>query len=530
MGGYIWKGVNKRICDKNGYILNAKSHKLGTQGCSESVIQIINYSKIKKHDHIVIFEDDIIPHKQFFRYWKDVNNFIDTHNNWKLIYLGISSILPKKYKKIIDKDNVTITRLPCDKAYSGGYGIIIHSSVFDDIIKNINDDKQKPHDIHAYGNIHREFKKECYVCLPNLVVADVGCSNIRNYKNKKYFANAMSWNLINHPLPKQILMFVVINNNRHRIQNFIDLVGMFLPVVKIIFLKHKNDNLNISKILTVAKNFANIVNINNSRDILHVVNKWVTKLKNNIKPYFIITNQTINWSRKLSKKLLSEIELNLCSNFDTIKFSIRKCSRCNKNNSIIHNLKFYQGFNIFNKRCLKNSTDDDIVIKNVKYFDLPFYSINSCNEISNNDFHTVTYYDFVDDIDRFKSNENLCESYISQLCVDQFKWINFLNNWQKSYLCNIITKNLNYPINFKVNGHCLMANIPNSDRKKFLNPAFRLKKLRYRFFRNKFEVIMGREELIKMFGIDKYNFIANMKKKFNIIDVELKIILNFIYK
>ena len=46
MGGYIWKGVNKRICDKNGYILNAKSHKLGTQGCSESVIQIINYSKI----------------------------------------------------------------------------------------------------------------------------------------------------------------------------------------------------------------------------------------------------------------------------------------------------------------------------------------------------------------------------------------------------------------------------------------------------------------------------------------------------
>lgn len=524
IGGVIWTGINNRIYDKDKHILDNKNKTIGTIGCTQTMINIFEYlNKIdKKPQYVTIFEDDIIAHKNFYKNWEKVKNFIreveveKTNSNWKLIYLGVSTPINEYDTK--NNSNFSINKLPNNKIFTGGFGIIINRSMFKLILSLLKKYKNLPHDIYVYGYIQSKYNNDCYVCLPNIVIADVLGSNIRDNRDVEIFSNKMKWTLTDYVFPKRINMFILINNNKKRINNFLDIIGIFYPIVKPIFIKLNDDSLEIKSILTKLNSFATVIKCKDRKDILRIAKKYYDYDKNY--PYFILTNISINWTNSLKNNFWSIIK-NKMFDYLLIKIPIRKCSKCNKKNSVVHGLEYHQGFNIFSTKILNGYK---INKKNTYYYDLPFYTINSCTDLgedyepdNKNTFHKLSHYDFIDDIDEFNkdscyySNKNYsyCYSFFSTL-KSPMEWINLLNRWRISYVKTAIYNlfELHQELEFKMIIPCVFEiKMDNSLRKKFNTPDFRVTKLRHKFFKDRLEIYFGNIDLVKLFGSDRYNFI-----------------------
>ena len=95
-------------------ILIKKDRDLGIKACTKSVLSLLKHAKETNLKHITIFEDDVVPHKNFNEYWEKVKKFIKDNNNWKMIFLGVSRDLN------INDTEFTINNFP---SVPGGKGI-----------------------------------------------------------------------------------------------------------------------------------------------------------------------------------------------------------------------------------------------------------------------------------------------------------------------------------------------------------------------------------------------------------------------
>lgn len=186
-----WNDVRTKLIEKYGdkmsnpsaYGLLENEYAYGTL-CSH--IQIIKIAKQRKLKNILILEDDILFHNNFKYEISKILNYTD----WKLLYLGASQ---HRW------DNITLQNgYYTPKITLGGFAYALDSSVYDEVL-DLALLCEKSFD-NCLGNfdgndIQSKHPQNCYVIYPNLIIADVRDSNLREKRDLESHAIKMKWNL-----------------------------------------------------------------------------------------------------------------------------------------------------------------------------------------------------------------------------------------------------------------------------------------------------------------------------------------------
>ena len=149
-------------------------------GCLLSHMEIIKNAKKNKYKKILILEDDVIFHNDF----KNNITKILSLPKWKLLYLGSS-----QYNWDIEmRESYYLS-----KKSLGTFAFAIDNSVFDEILNLYN---KKLSIDNIYSNyIQTKYYGECFTLYPNLIIADVSESNIRNGRDQETHSIKMKWDL-----------------------------------------------------------------------------------------------------------------------------------------------------------------------------------------------------------------------------------------------------------------------------------------------------------------------------------------------
>jgi len=161
----------------------------GAYGLLLTVYNILLDAIEKKYERILILEDDVI----FCNYFDSVfNDYIkNIPFNWKLLYLGSSMHswrLDKRCHHNIEKKYCTT-----DGSIAGAFAVGIHHSVYNDLLHLIKY-SYKPWDIGPLSIVNKKYRNS-YVITPNIVIADVRNSDIRNNKDMNEKAAKCKWKL-----------------------------------------------------------------------------------------------------------------------------------------------------------------------------------------------------------------------------------------------------------------------------------------------------------------------------------------------
>lgn len=157
----------------------------GEIGCYLTHLMIYRDIKEKGYNQPLIFEDDIIAHK-------DLENLINevylTPKDWGLLYLGSCDWNLKENEKNIKK-GVSYYRgykIDCTFAYS------LKSYVIDDVINYLSYKLDKPCDtaLHLVQELYPS-----YIMKPHLFIADVTDSDLRVCRNTIDYAKKVNWKL-----------------------------------------------------------------------------------------------------------------------------------------------------------------------------------------------------------------------------------------------------------------------------------------------------------------------------------------------
>ena len=210
-----FKDINKLIQNNN--TLNITS--CGQLGNLISILLCLLDAHVNKYKNIIIFEDDIILKKTFN---DSILNIEEIFKTKEFIYLGAS----QWSWDLIDKECKLYTKL-YDNYYlplrtTGFFATYINCNIYNILIKEMlklikiddnipwilynetidlnNKDPEyinnyyKHNDI-CYINKNSEFYDKCIVMYPNLVIANVEESDLRNRQNQEDRCVKMKWNL-----------------------------------------------------------------------------------------------------------------------------------------------------------------------------------------------------------------------------------------------------------------------------------------------------------------------------------------------
>jgi GR25 family glycosyltransferase involved in LPS biosynthesis len=159
----------------------------GCLGVLKSMKRILRDAKNNGFSRILIFEDDVIFHKKFL---SEFNRIVTGIGSWKLLYLGASQ---HRWPKEMDINSDQKWYNPIGNTM-GAFGVGIHESVYDEIIRQINK-WELPFDTGPLCYIQKHNKGRCYVLKPNLVIADVRDSNLRAPRDLKITGKTFRWDL-----------------------------------------------------------------------------------------------------------------------------------------------------------------------------------------------------------------------------------------------------------------------------------------------------------------------------------------------
>ena len=169
----------------------------GAWGYLKTYYGILADAKKRNYGRILIFDDDVIFHKDFeYRFQKSIELI---PHDWKLFYLGASQYLWKIPEGLSYPDENKIEIDLNEPFYhpngtDGSFAVGIDASVFDllkfEILK-----MNCPFDSGALRTVTETYPKQCFTLFPNLVIADVSESDIREGQNQKKLAERLKWDL-----------------------------------------------------------------------------------------------------------------------------------------------------------------------------------------------------------------------------------------------------------------------------------------------------------------------------------------------
>ena len=159
----------------------------GAMGCLLSHLEVLKNAKANNYKRILIFEDDVHMSNDFEKKISDSSNI-----EWKLLYLGASQF---------DWDGIDAsTKFYHSKNTYGTFAYAVDVSLYDELIKACSK-KEKPVD-SVLCEIQKKYYGSCYTFFPNIVVADIEDSDIRENGDTKTYAKRVRWNLRKFLIPK----------------------------------------------------------------------------------------------------------------------------------------------------------------------------------------------------------------------------------------------------------------------------------------------------------------------------------------
>ncbi len=189
-------------CEKYGQKNSEQLERLnkGEWGYLKTYEKILSYAKSKGFKRILCLDDDVLFHNNFISEFVKFSSYIS--EDWKLIYLGASQhswILEKTYNQSTD-DNNSAKPYYYPIETDGSFAIGIDSSIYDLLLSEI----QKfdlPFDSGPLYKINKLYPKKCFVARPNLVIAEVSESDIREGDNQYDIAEKVKWNMDLYDFP-----------------------------------------------------------------------------------------------------------------------------------------------------------------------------------------------------------------------------------------------------------------------------------------------------------------------------------------
>ena len=158
----------------------------GAWGCLKSYYEIFKLAIKKKYKRILILEDDVLFCENFEEKVKEF--FVNIPDpNWKMVLLGCSQHF---FEEHMDENYYRPVKFRTTGAFANGYD----ESVYKEIMKDISL-METAFDNTPIGHIFESYPEECFVAFPNLIIADVRSSNIREGRNLDKFAEKMQWDL-----------------------------------------------------------------------------------------------------------------------------------------------------------------------------------------------------------------------------------------------------------------------------------------------------------------------------------------------
>jgi hypothetical protein len=157
----------------------------GSWGILKSMYNLLMDAKNKGYQRILVLQDDLLYHKSFNREFAKIPTYIP--DTWKLLYLGATqhiwtSILSSKY---FYHPNGT-----ADGAFAVGINSSIFQNLLDEIIKF-----DMPVDSGALRTLQSQHPYETYVLSPNLIIADIRDSDLRQSRDLVAYGRRFKWDV-----------------------------------------------------------------------------------------------------------------------------------------------------------------------------------------------------------------------------------------------------------------------------------------------------------------------------------------------
>lgn len=158
--------------------------KKSEYGCYLSHLWCLNDAKKNNYKEIIIFEDDIIFHKNFKQMFYD----LFANSNYDLVMLGA---FDKFFSSLNYRNVQNNTYYPKCKFILGAHAIYYSQKAIEYTLTYKNNNKIVAFDID-FINIFNYFNKTAVICYPNLVVVELSTTNINhNYcflnEKKEYY-------------------------------------------------------------------------------------------------------------------------------------------------------------------------------------------------------------------------------------------------------------------------------------------------------------------------------------------------------
>lgn len=150
----------------------------------------------KGYKTILVLQDDLLFHKKFVEEFMKIPSYVP--KNWKLLYLGAT------------QHNWTHVQFPkhTDKYYfpmgtaDGAFSVAIHHSIFKELINEIIK-FNIPFDSGPLKTIQKRYGKQCITLYPNLMIADIRDSDLRDSRQLDLFGKKFGWDLKLYDIPSR---------------------------------------------------------------------------------------------------------------------------------------------------------------------------------------------------------------------------------------------------------------------------------------------------------------------------------------
>lgn len=178
-----WKTFGEkelRSCNPKNDIVNK-----GQWGCLYSHINVLKDAIKNNYESILILEDDIILLPFIEEKFKKLHNFVNLHDDWNIIYLGVSQH---------NWENIKIKNNYYNANYSTGTFAYMVNRKFYRILLNEFIKMKKPVDNYLV-DIQKIYNDTIYVIYPNIIICNLEESNIGKKRINKEFFKKFRWDI-----------------------------------------------------------------------------------------------------------------------------------------------------------------------------------------------------------------------------------------------------------------------------------------------------------------------------------------------
>lgn len=160
----------------------------GIWGYYMVMIKIFNDAIKNSYKSIVVFDDDVVFHNNFQYMNKTLENLLK--KQWLIILLGASEPSWKYYNDQIIQNNGYYNPKRTDGSFAICYNYPSYNFLLHECIKF-----KETYDSGALRLFYNKYPNNCFTIYPNLIIADVSKSSLREDRNMIKSCKEFRWNL-----------------------------------------------------------------------------------------------------------------------------------------------------------------------------------------------------------------------------------------------------------------------------------------------------------------------------------------------